>query len=345
MASGMALTTSPEGIREVAPLERLRRLHDLLKSRHYPTKAELVEALEISPRQFERDLAFMRDRWGLPIAYSREHQGYFYTQPVHALPGLPVSERELWALLIADQALKQYLGTIYHEPLRLALEKIASYLGNDLSILQQLDQPLVSFRNSGTMLADASIFHQLSTAIVQRKILRMCHYSLRSQEEKWRMVEPYHLGCINGRWYLFAFDRDLGESRTFALSRIRALEVTEDSFRQNDFNLKDYLRLALGVFRGDDKFKVVLEFEPILRDFIREGVWHGEQVLEDLPKGRLRMSFPVSGIPEALSFVMRWSPHVTVMEPEELRIAVVEAARKMVARHTGDGIESPLTQA
>lgn len=51
-----------------APLVRMTRLHEELKARRFPNCRKIAEALEISAKTIQRDLDFMRDQLGLPIA-------------------------------------------------------------------------------------------------------------------------------------------------------------------------------------------------------------------------------------------------------------------------------------
>jgi predicted DNA-binding transcriptional regulator YafY len=61
--------------------------------------------LGVSCRTLLRDLEFMRDRLGLPLAYHPQRWGFHYTRPVQRFPGLAVTEAELFALLVADKAI------------------------------------------------------------------------------------------------------------------------------------------------------------------------------------------------------------------------------------------------
>lgn len=57
---------------------RLKWLHEQLHNKKYPTIKNLVESFEISYRQGQRDIEYMRDSLGAPIEYSVKHKGYFY---------------------------------------------------------------------------------------------------------------------------------------------------------------------------------------------------------------------------------------------------------------------------
>ncbi len=65
----------------------MTRLHELLKAKRFPNCRKLAEALEISPKTIHRDIDFMRDRLGLPIAYDQHRFGWYYhKKPARKLP-------------------------------------------------------------------------------------------------------------------------------------------------------------------------------------------------------------------------------------------------------------------
>lgn len=46
----------------------------------------------MSTKTIQRDIDFMRDRMGLPIDYSPQRYGFYYTEPVDAFPTLQITE-------------------------------------------------------------------------------------------------------------------------------------------------------------------------------------------------------------------------------------------------------------
>ena len=56
--------------------ERVLRIQQMLRERPLVTRRTFIEELEISPAQFKRDLAFLRDRFQLRIDYDPTRRGY-----------------------------------------------------------------------------------------------------------------------------------------------------------------------------------------------------------------------------------------------------------------------------
>src|SRR5881394_422681 len=86
------------------PLERMLRIHQAIESGKFPNMTTLARELEVSTKSIQRDLDFMRDRLGLPIAYDGSRVGFHYTEKVSSFPTMQITEGELVALVIAEKA-------------------------------------------------------------------------------------------------------------------------------------------------------------------------------------------------------------------------------------------------
>ncbi|MST01208.1 MAG: DNA-binding protein, partial [Pedosphaera sp.] len=81
------------------PLERMLRIHQALAAGTHPNASTIAADLEVCTKTIHRDLEFMRDRLGLPLAFVAAHNGYHYTESVESFPAMQISEGELFALL------------------------------------------------------------------------------------------------------------------------------------------------------------------------------------------------------------------------------------------------------
>ena len=95
------------------PYERILQFHELIKAGKYPNCSTLARKFEMHLRTINRDLAFMRDRRELPIEYDSSRKGFYYSKPVDRFPQMPITEAEMFALLVAHKAIAQYEGTLF----------------------------------------------------------------------------------------------------------------------------------------------------------------------------------------------------------------------------------------
>jgi predicted DNA-binding transcriptional regulator YafY len=315
------------------PLERMMRIHSAISAGGYPNATRLAAELEVSTKSVHRDLDFMRERLGLPLAYDAVHKGYHYTEPVEAFPTLQITEGELFALLVAEKALQQYRGTHFEKPLLSAFKKMASSLPDTVSLnLSDWDQS-ISFRTSAEPILNLEIFDALAQATAKHRQLALTYRKPGSRGTEERVVDPYHLANINGEWFLFAFDHLRQDIRTFVPARVRAAALTGKTFtRPAKFSLEKRLRDSFGVHSGEGDFEVVLRFTGFAADYIREKRWHPSQQLKEL-KDSVELRLRLSSLIEVQRWIMGWGGNVKVMAPRELIASIRAAAQKLLADH------------
>src|SRR5437762_12358233 len=196
------------------PLERMMRLHATLKARRFPNCQKIAAELEVSAKTIQRDIDFMRDRLGLPIDYHPQEFGFYYTEAVTGFPSIEVSEGEITALFVAQKALAQYKGTPFEKPLRSAFRKITDGLKDRVSFSWTDLEDVISFRSAGASPADLELFELVSKGVLRSVELEFEYRKLKSNAYEARRVRPYHLGCLEHQWYLFAEDLTRQQLRT-----------------------------------------------------------------------------------------------------------------------------------
>lgn len=276
------------------------RFHNLLKHGGYPNCSVLAKEFEVSIRTIMRDVDFMKYRMDLPLEFNSQRNGYYYSRAVDQFPQLPISEAEVFALLVAHKAIAQYHGTPFEQPLQQAFRKLTGQLDRTVQYsLGNLDDVL-SFRPFAPEDADLETFQIITRALKERRVLKFLYRNLGVEKSQWRRVQPYHLACIENHWYLFAFDIKRDAMRTFALTRLRAAEIIQESFTlSTKFNLNDHLRGSFNVFKGSQDYEVVIDFDAWAADLIRGRTWHSSQQFTKLPGRQVRLSMRLNSIEEA----------------------------------------------
>jgi predicted DNA-binding transcriptional regulator YafY len=315
------------------PWERIMRFHHLVQNGEYPNCSTLATEFEVSVRTIMRDVDFMKDRLELPLEFDSQRNGYYYTRPVEQFPQLPISEAEVFALLVAHKAIAQYHGTPFERPLEMAFRKLTGQLDRSVQFsLGSLD--LLSFRPFAPEDADLEVFRILTRALKERVVIKFRYRNLGAQKAQRRQVHPYHLACIDNHWYLFAFDVDRNAMRTFALTRLHAPEITRKHFNvPKKFDLNEYLRGSFNVYKGTDDYEVVIDFDAWAADLVRGRRWHASQELTELPGGRIRLRLRLNNIEEAERWALSWGAHATVVRPRTLAARLCRTAFELQERY------------
>ncbi|HUR44850.1 MAG TPA: WYL domain-containing protein [Candidatus Saccharimonadales bacterium] len=313
------------------PVERMLKIHHLIKSGKFPNATLMSAQLEVSVRSVMRDLEFMRDRMGLPLQYEPRKHGFFYTQEVEAFPTLQITEGELFALLVAEKALQQYRGTNFERPLVSAFQKMAASLPDTISLNMADWEQTISFRTSAEPVLNLQNFDLLAKATAKHKQIQISYRKPGNSQPEQRKIDPYHLANINGEWFLFAFDHLRNDIRTFVPSRIQKVEFTGKTFqRPAKFSLEQTLQNSFGVHSGKAIQEVVIRFSPDAADYIREKKWHPSQTLRELKNGSVELRLNLSSLGEIERWILGWGGSAVVMAPKELAESVRQAATKIL---------------
>ena len=317
------------------PLERMLRIHQAIHSGKYPNATTLAGELEVSTKSIYRDIEFMRDRLELPVEFDGARNGFHYTEEVSNFPTLQITEGELFALLVAEKALQQYRGTAFERPLLSAFKKMAASLPDTVSLNLADWEQTISFRTSAEPILDVEIFDTLAKATARHGQLLLTYRKPGRKETEPRIVDPYHLANINGEWFLFAYCHLRNDIRTFVPSRIQEAELTGKTFiRPQKFSLEKRLRDTFGVVTGQGEFEVVIRFDELVSDYIREKRWHPSQQLIELEDGGVELRLKLSSLAEIQRWILSWGGQACALAPAEL-VESLKAAARMIQERAG----------
>lgn len=304
------------------------RLHAALKARHFPNCQKIAAELEVSAKTIQRDIDFMRYRLGLPIDYHPQEFGFFYTEPVTGFPNIEVSEGEITALLVAQKALAQYKGTPFERPLHSAFRKLTDGLKDRVSFSWHDLEDAISFRSAGASVSDLELFEVVSKGVLRCVELEFEYRKLKSAGYESRRVRPYHLGCLENQWYLFAEDLERRQIRTFALPRMRKVKLTTKGFRRPaDFSIAQILSGSFGVYSSGKKQRIRIQFDPFAARLVAERKWHESQRIREQADGCIVFELELGGLEEIERWILSWGKHAVVLAPKELATRIREEAK------------------
>ncbi len=107
--------------------------------------------------------------------------------------------------------------------------------------------------------------------------------------------------------------------RTFAVDRIKKIQVPEESFAYpDDFNFKDYLQSAFRVMTGEP-IRIKARFAREATHVVRERIWHPSQEIREQRNGDLVLTLTVPINYEIVSWILGFGSAAEVLEPPDLR--------------------------
>ena len=313
-------------------LRRLQMIDYELRRNRFPTASGLAELLEVDLRTVHRDLTFMQQQWNAPIAFCRKRRGWHYNCTTFSLPSQQLTKDQLLALFVAQQSLQQSPSSPLNGSLRRAVETLASMLPELATIVRSEAFATHSFRQSAVPKESAAVFADLTHAMLDERSERLTYISASQATQSCRLVDPWHIACIDGSWYLFGWCHLRRDMRMFALSRIESIQLTEQNFdRPKDFSISEALVGAFGVFHNSAQpvREVILRCGVEISRFIREKQWHLSQKMEEHSDGSLTIRWHLTSLIEVARWIQSWGEAVEVLQPEELRDLVYCRAKAM----------------
>lgn len=314
--------------------ERFYKIQELLKRSRGITMRELQDTLAVSRSTLCRDLDYLRDRLGVPIAWHPKLQVYRLDGAAtdrHELPGVWFSEREIHALLGMMELINQIepsgLLAPRIAPLKERLNKLleegtgsAKEAVKRIRILPMAQRPV-----------SAELFQTLVDALIQRKRLSIRHLGRRTGKTTERDVSPQRLVYYRDNWYLDAFCHLRDDLRSFAIDVIEYAQPSEKpAVSVDDQSLKTFFESSYGIFNGKPDKVAILKFTPFRAQWVAREIWHPQQTGQVLPDGSYQLEIPYRMDTELLREILKEGSEVTVLGPQSLQSKIKEVAAEML---------------
>src|SRR4249919_1416179 len=297
---------------------------------------------EAFARRYYADRRELQDL-GIPIASGRDvftsEELYSLREEQYFLPPIELTDDELAALQTSFYLLEGQFA--YAEPLRLALQNLAlgrAWPGTDpgpKTAPVELLAPLYTDEIAARLA-------KLEQAISKQRTVRFRYWTITSDSEAERTVNPYGLWEMNGIWYVVGDDMDRepdeDRRRTFRVSRIRG-EIKFATRRERDFRIPADFNVT--AYRDRPPWKLSAEEAGTATLAVAaDASWlverrygaYGE--FEELADGSGRFTTAYSEIWPLSAWILSLSGRVVPVEPAELVDAVAADLQTVADAHT-----------
>jgi proteasome accessory factor C len=276
---------------------------------------------------------------GLHLAVERPgddpFQGDLYALPPENfyLPPIDFDPAELSALQTCLYLLEGQFA--YAEPLRLALQNLT--LGRPSPLDDHAVRTVsVNLLGPGYSPEVAAHLAKIESAISRRKTIRFTYYTIGRDERSEREVDPYSLLYAGGHWYMVGYAHEREDLRIFRLSRIEGritfrTRADHDFPPPKDFDLSRYRDRAPWQLQ-ESVATATVALSPTI-------AWWVEQMFADQGTTEIRadgsgvFTTPYSSERDLVTWILGLGPEAEVLEPPDLREAVVSALELARDRH------------
>ncbi len=299
-----------------------RRLIALLG--HFQNEAEiplatLAEKVGVSPAQLADDLATLSVCGVAPYYPDMMVDVFVENGIVEVVTPLPAIKGAVRLSAAEAEALSAALAAAGYSADEPLTEKLlaASSAGFDA-------EGLAHTLRTETAAHDSAIFEAIAGAIAACEALAITYQRDGATAPGARTIEPHRLIAERGAWYVTAYCRSAGESRTFRVDRIRTAEAIGEHFEPATPTL------AAATFTGEGLPLARLRFAAGEAFIERE--WPGGRVIESAEDGSTLAEVPFGGTGWIARAVTARLGAVEVLEPGEVR----EAVRALALERAGD---------
>lgn len=161
---------------------------------------------------------------------------------------------------------------------------------------------------------DSELMNEIEHAIKNSRI------STLNIKERKIVVEPYKIVSFDEIWYLFAKDVDDEKVKTYFISDIGSIDVSQQTYKV-ERSIDDVLAdVHTACFEDGVQYEVTIKvLEPIAHYFKRKKHLASQEIIEEHSDGALIIRFLVSSDEEVDNMIKAWLPHIEVLTPIRLR--------------------------
>lgn len=305
-------------------IERMTKIVRFIHKRNSVSMAFLKEELEVSEASIRRDIEFLRDRLGCPLEWDRSLRGYVIRDELaeggrFELPGVWFDSSEVFALLtmlhlvdgVQPGLLEEHIG-----PLR---ARLRSMLAEGAKSAKSLEHKL-KLIHFAPRKVEPKHFQLVASALLESKRLNLQYWNRGRKEQTARIISPQQLVHYRENWVLDAWCHTRNALRTFALDAIESVRVLDEvAVEVSHEAMQEHFRSGYGIFAGSAKHIARLKFTSERAQWVDKERWHHEQKSYYLEDHSYVLEVPYSNDQELVMDLLRHSPEVEVLEPQELR--------------------------
>ena len=298
-------------------LNRLIEIITILMNKRTVTASELADRFGVSTRTIYRDIDVLSGS-GVPIYTSQGVGGGISIMEDYSINRTLLSEQDKDSILVALQTLQ---STKYPEA-DSVVEKIGSIFKGNTNEWIKIDfSPWGSNPNSNNRFMD------IKTAILQSRRIQIDYINVQN-EKSTRLIEPLQLQFKYQAWYLYGYCLKRQDYRTFRISRIKNVKLTDMMFDRNQIHIADGSDITT-IHTVEDKpmirVKLLFTEEALHRLYDDFDI----DMIKDNGDGTYTIEVYYPEEEWVYSYILSYGTYARVIEPDSMRNVINGRVAKM----------------
>lgn len=305
------------------------RMLAILRSRRKVTRKELAEELEVGIREITRYKEAL-EYAGVTITEVKGRYGGYILENKDYLLNLQLSNLEELSLIKAKEYLKDQ-GLHFYNDLSSAVEKIKAVKPKvNEDIHEEIYSKGIKIRANHE--EESNKWLTINDGIINSKKIRITYINSNGEASD-RVIHPYRLYTYYGSNYFVGFCEDKQELRQFKLVRTKNIELLNEKFDKPNFDLKEYLGQAIGIFK-DKSYNIKLKIDYPYAQGFKEYHWVDNEEVEDhIEEGFIIYRATVEGKTQVIPWIMGMGTSCEVLKPLDLKEDVIAAFEEILNKY------------
>lgn len=317
-----------------AQLHRLMRITALLKENRYPNSESLMkefrriameEEIEIDccKKTILRDMKTLEREFQCPLAFDRARNGYYLKH--HGwdlvLPAL-LDEHEMIAAVTGARISEKIFPAPLKNKIRNAVDCLLQ--NNNPDFLDTANMESLSILSGLYVDLDPHIFMAVFQGWQNHFLLKIFYADSQGNLSE-RIIEPHTLVFFHNSWYTKAFCHQKKEVRTFALQRVKKVELLSGKFEPDQKIIKS---VTPEDFLGFEKvYGVELKVRSHALERLKAAPLHSQQ--EILADGTVKIPSVAKEV--LFPFLLSQEGNAVLLFPESLKYEFKKILEQMLS--------------
>jgi len=303
----------------------------------YPTVEEIIQACEerlgktFTISCLQKDIRAMKEDEAMgyhaPIRFSRQHMGYYYSDPEYSINSIPLNSDELQSLEAMADVLSTFSGSRISENYNQAIQKIFAALKEKTT--QQGGRRRIIQTDSQINHKGFEYFEKILHAIINKIPVGFIHYSYKKRRFNSIIAHPVLLKEFQNNWYVLAYSEQHRQLRVFGLDRIHDPLFLKTKFHPIDADtVNHYFDNIYGTYPllGEKLQKITFLVDPLLSDYLKANPIHASQKAVFVAShGMVKFELELVLSQELVNFFIQHSPDIFILKPQNLIKRVSES--------------------
>lgn len=302
--------------------KRTIKILSWLSAGHRFTTTEIRDRLakdgeHVHIRTIQRDLKTLEES-GTPLTKTAdgEHIRYGLNKKHAVVPvGLHTPTTPLLSVYLLKAALPQFQALEVTDDLTALLDRVDKAHPGEVFSTDLIASITLGEYQGATQISSDDL-DTIITAIVNKQWLRITYKRTDNTFE----IYPYRLIPYLGRLYIAAWNRKHRQFITLAADKVRKADTAPRIKEAAPaFSINDFMSNRFGIWDSPTVETIIIRASKDIYHEIAPRRWHPTQQLTDLADGGIEIRLRTGISYELISWILHWSPHLTVVKPRSLK--------------------------